>query len=61
MNDTIRVKVTKHSGRKFLIMYYDDPMTGRREQRSTNQTRRREVGKGIARRDVRAPQQDYLG
>ena len=42
MNE-IRVKVTRHAGRKYLVMYYDDPMTGRRHQRSTKQTRRREA------------------
>src|SRR5688572_25045992 len=38
--DEIIVHVTKHGDRKFLIMYYDDPITGEREQRSTKETDR---------------------
>src|SRR5262245_47840361 len=34
----ISVKVTKFADRKFLLMYYDDPITGRRVTRSTRQT-----------------------
>jgi len=48
MSDTIKVKVTKHAGRKYLIMYYDDPITGKREQRSTKQMRRREAEREAA-------------
>ncbi len=39
----IRVKVTKHRRRKYLQMYYDDPVSGHRVQRSTRTTRRREA------------------
>ena len=46
--DTIKVKVTRHGGRKFLVMYYDDPVTGKREQRSTKQTKRREADREAA-------------
>lgn len=42
MNE-IKVKVTKHGRRKFLVMYYDDPVTGKREQRSTKKTSRRDA------------------
>lgn len=36
----IKVKITKNGNRRFLTMYYDDPLTGKREQRSTKQTSR---------------------
>jgi integrase len=35
MNEEVKVKITRHAGRKYLIAYYDDPITGKREQRST--------------------------
>lgn len=47
MNE-ITVKVTKHGTRKYLVMYYDDPVTGKREQRSTKQTKRREADRVAA-------------
>ncbi len=31
----IKVKLTTHGNRRYLQMYYDDPITGKREQRST--------------------------
>jgi integrase len=34
----ISVKVTKFSDRKFWLMYYDDPITGKRPMRSTKET-----------------------
>jgi len=40
MSEEIRVKVTKSGRRKYLIMYYDDPITRKREQRSTRETTR---------------------
>ena len=46
--DEIRVKVTRHGRRKYLVMYYDDPLTGKREQRSTKQTKRREAEREAA-------------
>lgn len=46
--DEIKVKVTKHGGRKYLVMYYDDPITGKREQRSTRQESRREADRVAA-------------
>ena len=54
--DELSVKVTKHAGRKYLIMYYDDPITGKREQRSTKRTRRREAEREAAKweADLRA-------
>ena len=47
MNE-IKVKVTKHGKRKFLVMYYDDPITGKREQRSTKKTNRRDADRVAA-------------
>ena len=44
----IEVKVTKHGNRKFLVMYYKDPITGKREQRSTKQSKRREADREAA-------------
>ena len=46
--DSIKVKVTKHGKRKFLVMYYDDPITGKREQRSTKTSKRREAEREAA-------------
>ncbi|MBC8357012.1 MAG: site-specific integrase [Planctomycetes bacterium] len=46
--DEIKVKVTKHGTRKYLVMYYDDPITGTREQRSTKQSKRREADREAA-------------
>jgi integrase len=46
--EEIRVKVTRHGHRKYLVMYYDDPLTGKREQRSTKQTKRREAEREAA-------------
>src|SRR4030095_11934792 len=34
----ISVKVTKFKDRKFWLMYYDDPLTGKRPTRSTKET-----------------------
>ncbi|MDA7980053.1 MAG: hypothetical protein MPJ50_14900 [Pirellulales bacterium] len=48
MNDQIKVKVTRHGKRKFLIMYYDDPITGKREQRSTKETTQRAAERAAA-------------
>lgn len=42
MNE-IRVKVTKFSDRRYLLMYYDCPRTGKRVSRSTKQTTEREA------------------
>lgn len=44
----IKVKVSKHGKRKYLIMFYDDPVTGKREQRSTKKTTRREAEREAA-------------
>lgn len=38
---SIEVKVTKYKDRRFWIMYYDDPVTGKRVPRSTKQTAER--------------------
>ena len=43
MDDYIQVKVTANAGRKYLIAYYDDPITEKREQRSTKTTKRKEA------------------
>ena len=40
--DSIKVKVTTHGERRFLVMYYDDPVTGKRIQRSTKKAKRRD-------------------
>jgi integrase len=40
-NSSVQVKVTKFGDRKFLMMYYDDPLTGRRISRSTKETTRK--------------------
>jgi len=47
MNE-ISVKVTKHGNRKYLVMYYDDPVTGKRHQRSTRKTTRRDADRAAA-------------
>lgn len=39
----IRVKVTRKANRRFFLMYYDDPVTGKREHRSTKKTTRSEA------------------
>ena len=41
--DDIKVKVTRNGGRKYLTMYYDCPITGKRTQRSTRETKRRDA------------------
>lgn len=46
--DEIRVKVTKHGRRRCFYMYYDDPITGKREWRSTKKTSRREAEREAA-------------
>jgi integrase len=48
MSDEIKVKVTRHGKRKFLQMYYDDPITGEREQRSIKKTTRRDAERAAA-------------
>ena len=47
----ISVKVTKFKDRKFLLMYYDDPLTGKRVTRSTKQTNEREARKAAGKYD----------
>lgn len=44
----ISVKVTKFADRKFWLMYYDDPVTGKRVPRSTKQTTQREAERAAA-------------
>jgi hypothetical protein len=39
----IKVKVTRNGGRKYLTMYYECPLTGKRTQRSTKVTKRRDA------------------
>lgn len=41
----ISVKVTKFNDRKFWLMYFDDPLTGKRLTRSTKQTTEKEARK----------------
>ncbi len=43
MLNGLKVKVTRNKGRKYLIAYYDDPITGKREQRSTKTTKMRDA------------------
>jgi len=38
MTTDIKVKVSRNGSRKYFMMYYDDPVTGNRKQRSTRQT-----------------------
>lgn len=45
MSEEIHVKVTRSGNRRFLIMYFDDPASGKRLQRSTKQTRRKDAEK----------------
>ena len=42
MND-VEVKVSKNGSRKYFIMYWKDPVSGVREQRSTKKTKRRDA------------------
>jgi len=56
----IRVKVTKHSGRKYLIMYYDDPITGRRQQRSTRTVKRRDAERVAAKWEAELREGRYV-
>lgn len=44
----ISVKVTKLADRKYWLMYYDDPLTGRRVTRSTKQMAKREAERAAA-------------
>lgn len=44
----INVKVTRFKGRKYLLMYYDDPLSGRRISRSTKQTTEKDARKAAA-------------
>jgi integrase len=41
----ISVKVTKYADRRFWVMYYDDPITGRRIPRSTKETEQKAAEK----------------
>src|SRR5262245_20187179 len=45
MSEEIQVKVTRSGSRRFLIMYFDDPASGKRIQRSTKQTRQKDAEK----------------
>ena len=46
--EAICVKVTKFADRRFWIMYYDDPLTGKRIPRSTKQETEREAERAAA-------------
>ena len=46
--ESVKVKVTKHGKRRFLVMYYDDPITGKRVQQSTRKTTRRNAEREAA-------------
>lgn len=48
MSNAIKVKVTKNGTRRFFTMYYDDPLTGKRCQRSTKCDRRKDAEKAAA-------------
>lgn len=43
MSNEIRVKVTKKQDRRYFTMYYDCPVTGKRHQRTTKTTTRRDA------------------
>ncbi len=45
----IQVNITKYSNRKYYIMRYDDPITGKRHSRSTGATSRRDAERAAAR------------
>src|SRR6478672_55127 len=47
-SNELKVLVTKFADRKFLLMYYDDPITGRRISRSTKETTRKAAEKVAA-------------
>ena len=47
MNE-IEVKITANRSRKYFIMYYHDPVTDVREQRSTKRTKRRDADRVAA-------------
>ena len=51
MNE-IEVKVTADRSRKYYIMYYVDPLTRLREQRSTKKTKRRDADREAAKWDA---------
>jgi hypothetical protein len=44
----VNVKVTKHGNRRFFVMYYDDPITGKRAQQSTKETTRKKAERAAA-------------
>ncbi|QDU27765.1 Tyrosine recombinase XerC [Anatilimnocola aggregata] len=46
--DEITVKVTKYADRRFWLMYYDCPMSGNRETRSTKQDKQKDAEKVAA-------------
>src|SRR5687768_12159186 len=45
MSDQITVHVTKHGSRKAFYMYYDDPITGKREWKSSRQASKAKADK----------------
>lgn len=55
----IQVKVTKHGNRKFFVMYYDCPETGKRFSKSTKQTRRRDAEKAAGKWQEQLEQGTY--
>jgi len=48
MNDEIKAKVTKYADRRYWVMYYLDPVTGKTVTRSTKQTTKREAERTAA-------------
>jgi len=48
IDSSIQVKVTRFGDRKYLLAYYDDPITGRRISKSTKQTSQKEAEKFAA-------------
>ena len=44
----ITVKITKFEDRKFWLMYFDNPVTGKREWKSSKQTAEREAERAAA-------------
>jgi integrase len=48
MKDEIKVLVTSHGKRRFLMMYFDDPASGKRQWRSTKTDNQKQAEKAAA-------------